>query len=189
MFKKSLLILFIIILSTNIYSQITYEKGYYINNKGQRTEGLIKNIDWQRNPSDFLFIQSEADQPVKMTIDSVAEFGVIGLSRYIRKTVKIDRSSELNDELSLERAPLFKEEHLFLRVLIEGKQSLYEYLDGNLRRFFIESDKSAIEQLIFKSYLTEKNELAVNTDFRKQLWVHFRCDAITMQEIQKTDYE
>jgi hypothetical protein len=188
MFKKPLLIFLIIILSTSIYSQITYEKGYYLNNEGQRTEGLIKNTDWQSNPSDFLFIESETDQPVEMTIDSVSEFGVTGLSRYIRKTVKIDRSSELNDELSLERAPVFNEEQLFLRVLIEGKHSLYEYLDGNLRRFFIESDKTAIEQLIFKSYLTEKREVASNNDFRKQLWLHLRCDAITMPEIKNTDY-
>jgi len=199
--KKLFLVCLIIVLSSRIFSQITFERGYYLNNENLRVEGLIKNIDWQSNPSDFLFIQSETDQPVKMKIDSVAEFGVNGQSRYIRKKVKVDRSSEFIGDLSLEKAPLFTEEQLFLRVLIAGKHSLYEYLDGNLRRFFIESDKTAIEQLIFKLYLTEKKELdestdfikkkviAENNDFRKQLWLHLRCDAITIPEIENTDYE
>ena len=47
--KKSLIILSIIITSINCYSQIKFEKGFYIDNDGQKTECLIKNIDWSVN--------------------------------------------------------------------------------------------------------------------------------------------
>ena len=50
--KKQLLFLLTIILSFNCYSQISFEKGYYINNSYQKTNCLIKNIDWKNNPTD-----------------------------------------------------------------------------------------------------------------------------------------
>lgn len=188
--KKQILTFLIIILSTNIYSQTIFEKGYYADNEGRRTDGIIKIIDWRRNPEDFQFKSSDSAQPVKMTIDSITEFGIIGKSRYIRKKVKIDRSGELIRELSVEREPLFNEEVLFLRVLVEGKHWLYEYIAGNnLRRFFIESDKTEIEQLIYKSYLFDNKNIGKNNDFRKQLWLHLRCDAISMAQVEKTYYE
>ncbi|NTW25649.1 MAG: PorT family protein [Lentimicrobium sp.] len=189
MIKKLFLIFLIIALSSTIYSQITYERGYYLNKEGRRIEGLIKNTDWQSNPSEFLFKSSDSAQPVKLTIDSVTEFGVIGQSRYLNKKVRIDRSSDLISELSTIREPLFNEEQLFLKMLIGGKHSLYVYIDGNLRRFFIESDNTEIKQLIYKNYLSGDRIIGINNDFRKQLWLHLRCDAITIAEIENTAYE
>jgi hypothetical protein len=188
--KKLFLIYLFIVLSPQIFSQITYEKGYLINNEGIRTDGLLKISDWRKNPADFYFMSSEAALPVKMTIDSVTEFGIIGNSRYIRKKVKIDRSGELIRELSIIREPVFNEEVLFLRVLVEGKHCLYEYITGNnLRRYFIESDNTEIEQLIYKTYLFDNKNIAKNNDFRKQLWLHLKCDDITIARIEKIEYD
>lgn len=50
---KKLFQIFITLLTINCYSQISYEKGYYIDNSGQKTECLIKNNDWLRDPTDF----------------------------------------------------------------------------------------------------------------------------------------
>ncbi|WP_205635394.1 hypothetical protein [Flavivirga aquatica] len=90
--KKKLLLLFISILSINCYSQISFEKGYYINNAGQKIDCLIKNIDWDNNPTSFEYKELESSK-IKMTnIKFVKEFGVYHVSKYIRSKVNIDRS-------------------------------------------------------------------------------------------------
>lgn len=53
MMKKRILFLLITILSLNCYSQISFQKGYYIDNTNQKINCLIKNIDWKNNPTEF----------------------------------------------------------------------------------------------------------------------------------------
>jgi hypothetical protein len=50
---KNLLLTALLFLFSFSYAQITFEKGYFINNSGDRTECFIKNIDWRDNPTKF----------------------------------------------------------------------------------------------------------------------------------------
>src|SRR5690606_21684320 len=90
--KNQLLLILITILSFNCYSQISFEKGYYIDNNDQRINCLIKNVDWKDNPTEFEYKLSENSAPEKASIKLVKEFGVDNISRYIRTTVNIDKS-------------------------------------------------------------------------------------------------
>ena len=81
--KKQLLFLLITILSFNCYSQISFEKGYYIDNSNQKTNCLIKNIDWKNNPTQFEYKLSENSESKKKTIESIKEFGINNISKYI----------------------------------------------------------------------------------------------------------
>ena len=119
--KKQLLLFLITILSINCYSQIKFEKGYFIDNTNQRTNCLIKNIDWENNPTEFEYKLSKESKINKSTINLIQEFGIDNISKYVRSTVNIDRSSERINKLSNNKNPIFKEEQLFLKVLIEGE--------------------------------------------------------------------
>lgn len=187
--KKQLLFLFTAILSFNCYSQITFEKGYYIDNTNQRTNCLIKNFDWKNNPTEFEYKLSENSESKKTTIKSIKEFGIDNISNYLRTTVNIDRSSENINNLSNDRNPIFQEEELFLKVLVQGKPTLYEYVDGDLIRFFYNNNSSTIEQLIFKSYVTNENIIGINNKFREQLWVDLKCPNLKINEIKNLDYK
>ena len=57
--KKKLFFLLTIILSLNSYSQVSFEKGYHIDNNDQKISCLIKNLDWKNNPTKFEFKLSE----------------------------------------------------------------------------------------------------------------------------------
>jgi hypothetical protein len=46
--KKQLLLLLCLVFTANAYTQIVFEKGYYINNANEKVECLIKNIDWRK---------------------------------------------------------------------------------------------------------------------------------------------
>lgn len=187
--KKQLLLLLTIIFSLNCYSQITFEKGYYIDNTNQKTNCLIKNIDWKNNPSEFEYKLSENSESKNITIKSIKEFGIDNVFKYIRTTVNIDRSSENIDSLSDDKNPVFQEEELFLKVLVQGKATLYEYVDGNLIRYFYNNDSSTIEQLIFKSYITPENNIGRNNRFRQQLWIDLKCPNFKISKIKNLDYK
>ena len=85
--KQTLLVLMTII-SFNCYSQIKFEKGYFINNDGERTDCLIKNSDWRNNPMKFQYRLTEDSISKIATIESVKEFGINSFSKYKRFYVK-----------------------------------------------------------------------------------------------------
>lgn len=187
--KKLLLLLIATIFSLNVYSQISFEKGYYINNSEQKIDCLIKNLDWKNNPTNFEYKVSENSESINANIKSVKEFGIYNNSKYIRNTVKIDKSSENINNLSYDRNPVFVEEQLFLKVLVEGKSNLYFYENGYLQCFFYNKDNSNIEQLIYKSYLISENEMGKNNQFKQQLWDNLKCPTIGMNKIEHLEYK
>ncbi|MFD1095579.1 tRNA modification GTPase [Salegentibacter chungangensis] len=186
--KKQLLILLLTILSINTYSQISFEKGYFINNSNQRTECQIKNEDWRNNPTEFEYRLSENSKPEKARINSVKEFGIYNTSKYFKHRLSIDRSSDKINEMSYEKKPLFEEDELFLKVLVEGKANLYEYVEGPLTRYFYNKNNSDIEQLIHKSYKNADGDVAKNMRFRQQLWNNLKCPQFKLSKIEDVDY-
>ena len=186
--KIKLIFLFTTIFTFNCYSQISFENGYYIDNDNQKINCLIKNLDWEKNPTEFKYKLSENSEINEKTIKSVKEFGIYNASKYVRSSVQIDRSSNDDNELDNERRPTFQEEELFLKVLVEGKSTLYSYVDNRLIRYFYSTEKSNIEQLVFKRYITPEYNFGTNNRFRNQLWKNLKCTDIKLNRIEKLKY-
>jgi hypothetical protein len=186
--KKQLLVLCILFTAIQGYAQYKFEKGYFINNSGEKIECLIKNMDWKNNPSEFRYKLTDQDIEQTNNIDEVAEFAVHSEFKYERHSVLIDRSPDSMKNMSTEKDPIFTEEQLFLKVLIEGKANLYYYESANLRRFFFKTQDSEIEQLVYKRYRTANSENAYNNKFRQQLYVSLKCDKISVQKIENLGY-
>ena len=123
--KKHLLLA--LLLSSSMYGQISFDQGYIIDNTNQKTNCLIKNLDWKNNPNEIEYKLFENTKPVKVAVQSIKEFGIDNVSKYISCNVNIDRSSEITNKLSRNKEPNFKKEVLFLKVLIEGNANLYVY--------------------------------------------------------------
>ena len=171
------------------YSQIYFENGYYINNLNQKIECQIKNEDWKNNPTEFEYKVSGINESQKAQIGAVKEFAIYEGSKHIRATVHIDRSRDDVQNLALDRNPLFKTEELFLKVLIEGQANLYEYVDGNLKRYFYNVENSDIEQLVFKKYKLLDNKIGANNQFKQQLWKDLQCSSITLNDVERLSYK
>jgi hypothetical protein len=186
--KVTLFFFFLFISFLNCFSQISFEKGYFINNSGQKIECLIKNFDWKKNPKEFEYKSSESDNIIKENILSVKEFGIYNVSKYLRSTVNIDRSSKVFGQMSTIKEPIFKEEQLFLKVLVEGKASLFKYVDDNLVRFFYKTDDLVIDQLIYKKFKTKNNQIVTNDMFRQQLLNDLRCGSVTTNDFYTLNY-
>ena len=178
-----------IILSLNSYSQVSFEKGYYIDNNDQKISCLIKNLDWKNNPTKFEFKLSENSETQKADIKSIKEFAITNAKKIIRSTVKIDRTSGNVNNLNADKNPVFSEEQLFLKVLVEGKANLYEYTDSDLKRYFYNKTDAPIEQLIYKSYMISDLDVGKNTKFRQQLWMDLNCPNFKLSDVEKVEYK
>jgi len=195
--KHLLTILFILCFSF-AKAQINFEKGYFISNSGIKTQCLIKNIDWNDNPTQFEFKINPNDPEIKTeSIASVSEFGIDNTSKFKRYRVNIERSGNDLKDISDSKNPKWKEEVLFLKVLIEGDATLFSYSDNSIYKYFFETKNSPIEQLIRIKYISyEKNpgqayfddSIRENNLFRQQLYNNLKCDVITAKELENTKY-
>ncbi len=185
---KKRLILLLSILYLNSYAQVSFEKGYIIDNSGNKTTCLIKNMDWNDNPTEFKYKLFQNDIPNKADINSISEFGIDNKLKYYRSSVNIDLSSDNLNDLGYVKKSQFVEKQLFLKVLIEGKASLYLYEKNNLKRFFYNIDNQPIEQLIYKRYKTTSSLIGSNNKFRQQLWLTLNCLGITDNRLKQLNY-
>ncbi|AZB20095.1 tRNA modification GTPase [Chryseobacterium indologenes] len=170
------------------YAQIKFEKGYFINNSGEKKEVLIRNMDWKNNPVDFEYKTDTSSEIKKESINNVKEFSIDGECKYLRATVMVDRSSMNLNSMSENKAPELQKETLFLKYIVEGKADLYYYEDGNLRRYFYNSETSEPEQLIYKAYYINEGSIGYNEDYKKQITEHLKCgsNGIPLQNITYT---
>ena len=186
--KRKLLFLLIATFSITSYSQITFEKGYYLTNSNQKIECFIKNVDWNYNPTEIEYKLTENSEEKKATVKTVKEFGIYKVSKYIGIKVKIDRSSDNRNKLSYNKKAILNEENLFLKVLVEGQANLYEYTDANLTRFFYNNENSIIEQLIYKSYQYSQDVIGKNKRYKQQLWNNLKCTSLTLKKAENLEY-
>ncbi len=189
--KNYLFLLIAFSLSSNTYSQILFENGYYVDNSGKKNNCFIKNVDWRNNPTQFEYKLSLKNNGKvhKGNIETVKEFGITNVSKYVRAKVKIDRSSENVNKLSSDRKPIFEEELLFLKVLVGGTANLYQYEDKNLKRYFYNKTTTPIQQLIYKSFLTENDKVGKNNRFKNQLWNDLNCAKLNIKMVEKLAYK
>lgn len=186
--KKSIYILFLLFVVSVIQAQTLFEKGFYVDNIGNKVEGLIKNIDWKNNPTEFEFKYNENEESQIISINNAKEFVVDGKSKYIRAKVDIDRSSSITKDLSNNKLPVFKNETLFLKNIVEGKANLFLYEDNNLVRFFFSTDQLPIEQLVYKPFLITNDKVSYNIAYKQQILNNLKCDKITLRQIENLDY-
>jgi hypothetical protein len=189
--NKSLIVFFFCLISSHsIFSQIKYEKGYFIDNNDQRTECLIRNVDWDNDPSEFDYKLNSGENSKTVKIADAKEFGVYNFSTYVRAKVKRDISMVKGDKFSRSRAPEWKEEVLFLKVLIRGDATLLTCKKSNTEYFFFTVGNAPVEQLIYKQYIIPKTEsVGFNRDFVAQLNTHVKCGDYASSNLANLSYK
>lgn len=189
---KQIITILAIFLSNLIFSQKLYVQGYFVKNGGEKTECLIDYKDWESSPKEIYYKLTNDGMILKMDIDSISLFELPGYVKYICKEVKIDRSSEDISNLSSEKNPVWLTEKLALKVLTEGKVSLYMYRNSDISRFFYGINDSIIRQLVYKSYQTTNANgtsfVGTNNNFRQQLFADVN-NPTYKYDLSKLNYE
>ncbi len=163
-------------MSINLYSQIEFEKGYFINNSGDKVECLIKNSDWNFNPEDLKYKLTEASEIKDAGIEEIREFKV-GQFYFTRHKVDVDMSSDVVSELSGQRAPEFQQQLVFLRLMVDGKADLFSFQKNGLHRFYYRMDAGEIKPLVYKRFQVNQ-QIRANNYFQQQLINEVQCEGI-----------
>ncbi len=177
-----------ICISGTLSAQVVFEKGYIVDNNGKRVECLIKNLEWQYNPVEFIYKADESSSEQKGSLAGISEFGVYGSIKYVRAITEADLSSDKSDRIGNDRAPELKIDTLFLKVINEGAATLYKFENSDCRRFFYSVDGSQIRQLIYKKYLADNYNIAENNLFRNQLWGEVKAEGSSESSVMALNY-
>lgn len=165
------------------FSQVVFIKGYFIDNSHQRKDCLIEDVYSRNNIAGFDYKLSEDAAALKGSIDNVEEFGFQDNFKWIRATINVDTSSRNIAVMNTNRHPEWKQRTVFLKTLIEGKASLYEYKDADFEFFFFSKDNVTIEQLVYKKFHAGEGKYAYNSFYIAQLQSALNCSIKPLQKI------
>ncbi|WP_336128605.1 hypothetical protein [Mesoflavibacter sp. CH_XMU1422-2] len=178
--KKLTLLLFL--LTVSVKAQITYERGYFIDENDNKTECLIRNLDWSNSPDKFIYKLNESSNSQQKSISSVKEFRVYDTDQYYIKHLLTQDLKDLENKI-IKRI----DNYIFLKVLLIGKASLYKYQNEE-DYFFYSIEGQAPEYLSHTKYLKEKNKVVETHDYKKKLYEVLLCDNFTMKTFTKLNY-
>lgn len=158
-----------------LFAQITFKKGYVIDNQNKRIECLIKDNDWKNNPQAFNYQIHENSEILKGNLDNISEFGIYGKSRFKRANIDLDVSSDELSKMTYDKDPILEKRVVFLKILVEGQAKLYSYDLGLKLKFFYSLDPlNTINPLVHKKYRTTKG-YAENLSFKQNLISEVNC--------------
>ena len=190
--KISGILLFIIMVCSNsMLGQITFKPAYFIDNSGSKVSCLIKDVEWKSNPTNFEYKLTEESAVQIATIDNVQEFQIEDFSKYIRKTVELDRW-DVFSPVTEQRESVYKTETLLLKEIVKGAANLYGYADGSFTTYFYEVNQAPIKQLVRKNYYVTdaigNRKKYSNNMFKRQLYSDLKCDDITENRAKNVNY-
>lgn len=185
-----------------VSSQNLFKPGYLVGNDGVRTECLIRDQGWKNNPTSFDYKATQDAELLTGNLTNVQEFSIPGEFKFVRANVDMDRTGAKLASAALKKAPDFINETLFLKVLVEGEQTLYQYFDNGLERFFYKDKAGQIKPLVFKYHHPlaagakpsdvnpdiDRSMVVKNNQFRNQLWNDVKCPTTKMSSLEKLDY-
>lgn len=183
---KNIIVLFTFLVCASASSQIQFEQGYFITNSGERVDCLIKNSDWMLNPVEFDYKFNENGSVKTAGINAIKTFKVNEFY-FIKETVQVESSSDHTNSLSTARGPNFETKTVFLRLLVDGKVDLLEYVSRNKSNFFYRLENGIIEPLIYKRFQVN-HKINKNSRYRQQLVTEFECDNMST-DVEDVEYK
>ena len=149
--KQFYLSVALFLFSFQAISQTNFVIGSLVNLNGDTIRGQINDELWIANPETFDF--KSTDGSVKKYLPADLKAFIVGDRMYRSYLVSYDSTSSKLDALSSSPLPSYKVYHLLLKVLIDSKKSLLEYIGKDDRiHFFIEFNGN-VEELVNHPFL------------------------------------
>lgn len=151
--------LLLLLCASLTFGQEKFMESQIVFKNGETKSGYILYKDWHNAPEEITFKSSLENQEELISLKSeVSAFEILNTVKYIYATIQFDKSSSKVSELSFVRNPEYIEKSGFLKVMVEGKASLYSFTSGGVTKFFVSTEKLKFEPLIHKKYLAEQSD-------------------------------
>ena len=188
-FFTSLMFLF----SYVLLAQSNFEKGYYIDIQGVRTEGYFKLVNFAEiNKSNFsgLEFKTSLDQAtVTLQNYNIREFGLGSELKMVKYNVDLEVIN-LYKEIDTQKEVVYNKSTVFLNVILDGKASLYAYEFDNYTKYFIKNTNDIVPvQLVYKKYIVDGTYQKENNDFREQLYKSIKCENQELKDFLNIKYD
>jgi len=186
-YKGSLVALFFSI-SCFLTAQTKFEQGYIIDKNGDSISGYIKNLRWLSAPKTIQFKSTLNEHEQKLGVDFIQSFQVANGPVYLAFKDSLPVTQQFVENKTIEKYPRKVFKNGFVKQILEGEASLYEYRADNDLVFFVSKGSGQIVPLEYKQYSKPpSNENAENPIFRRQLFKFFNCDnTLSIQEVLYT---
>lgn len=186
--KTLVLRLSIILFCIQSFAQVQFKEGHYITTKGDTIKGLIKDYDWNDNPEKVTFKNKTSNSKNNFRPEDIAGFEIYNKVKYTSSFIDTDISRDDVSRLDNSRLPIFDKKHLFLKVIVEGKASLYKHSSTYNTRYYYEINGSSLKMLIYKKYMNSDNKIDKNNNFRQQLLNNLKCDELSKSQFASLNY-
>lgn len=171
-----------------------FKPGYIILESGDTIQGFIKNSSWRISPTHIIFTSKEINNDtLSYSMKSLKGFSSNDFI-FVKKKVKIDQqANDINHLDNYSLLPPYREDTVFLQVLVRGEASLYIYIESKGRNhYYIESRTSELQELLNTLYIKRittstgitKNYVGYSEEYKTQLLITLiGCKTITYKEI------
>jgi hypothetical protein len=188
------LLYFLLLTSTLGVSQITFEKGYFINSNNEKINCFIKNLDWVNSPTHIYYKVTEDGETLKIEADSLFEFGIGTKIKFIKKQIVIDDIENKANKFNLHKTYKVRNQTSFLKVLIEGEANLYKYESNTQFKYYFSKSNDSIIPLIYYQYVQDgilQNGQKIRTvePFKKMLYENLSCNNLEITDFLKLKYQ
>lgn len=183
---KNICCLLLVSFTLFINAQISYEKGYFIDNDNNKVECFIKNSDWLTSPNQISYKITLDSDKKEISISDMIEFSIYNTEHYYKKfNISIDEMA-LSDFNNNSRELNYSDKVDFLRVLVSGKANLYEHPGTGI--FFFNLDNEKVNQFQFKKYISKESIKKENKDYQRQLFEVLKCDNFSTEKFLKVKH-
>ena len=168
---KSFITSLLLILSTSLFGQVQFKKGYILNSNNEKFECLIEDKNWIHTPDSIKYKITDFDKITTANFNSIYEFQIYETGHYYKKF-----TYQLN---SIETTS-------FLRILVKGNASLFELNDSDKGVFyFYNTIEKPIKQLIYSNKINNFEDYR----FRKELFENVFCQYNNSENIRRLEYD
>jgi len=172
------------------YSQKNYQPGYIITFSGDTVNGFIDYRNWGINPTEITFMNASGEtryfSPLNIKAFSVSN------ENYISGIVKVDADFYNDQNLSYSGTYTYRTDTAFLRTLVQGDKSLYQYKDINGKEHFFIGTSNGPEVLRYKLFLKDidgKKTIVSDKKYIGQLYLYLRDCAEINEKLRDTRYK
>ena len=183
----------LVLLFFNLSFSQKFEKGYFIENNGNKVECFLDKKYQHYSPDIIKYKLSENDNIKEIDVNSIKELRIYDKVIYYKFNVDMNSSSTRISELDYEKKLRTIKKNILLEIIEKGKINLYLYRDieGKSSFYYLKDDDSNPELLDYKKYKSGESIVVVseNNDFRNEIYNLVKESNISIEEVENLKYE